>query len=512
MILYLVLLVVIKNKYFLFLLVLFVFTRLIPISGGRFPFAYDNAKDSLVLMQAWVFYKPPLLGAVTSLEGLWQGPGWYYILFPLNLFFSFHPFASVLTVVALGIFTLCLFYKHLGKVEATLYTTSSAIITTQQTAWSPYLTSFSTAWILVLLKLLKKRPETKQLVFLALSTALLFHAEIAFGFVFAPIILYVLVKKGIKPSPKQLMLTILAFILTFVPQLIFELRHNFLQTKGVLYFLSNFSEQTAKIQGEAKNGILHYSEVFSQVAQNLFSSITPIYITTSQYFVIILTLVFFIALYKTANNKNLNKIILTILLTTTFLFFLLPFKSFYLVGLVPFWIYGFAQLIKLATDRQQKIILTLFVLLALLETVLSSRRYQKYSQTTNILFAQKIAAVEKAYELTNNSPFVSYHYLPEVYDYTYQHIYQYIAHSTSRSLPVEYSYSSGESEYMQTLKTMGSNEDPVYTVLIVEKDERPQFFPTWWNNQTRGKVLVNKTSINSVLTVYLFKDAEIQNQ
>ena len=69
------------------LLAFFIILRLYPIWGNNFPFAYDNAKDSLALLQMFIFKKPMLLGAVTSLDGLWQGPFWYYILFPLNLLY-----------------------------------------------------------------------------------------------------------------------------------------------------------------------------------------------------------------------------------------------------------------------------------------------------------------------------------------------------------------------------------------------------------------------------------------
>src|SRR6185369_8134833 len=107
-----------KRVLFVCLLVFFLIIRLYPITNDRFPFAYDNAKDSLSMMNMWETKRPTLLGPVTSLEGLYQGPLWYYVALPLNVLLSFHPFASVLTVLVVAALSLFLLYTYMGFWEA----------------------------------------------------------------------------------------------------------------------------------------------------------------------------------------------------------------------------------------------------------------------------------------------------------------------------------------------------------------------------------------------------------
>src|SRR5260221_497639 len=160
------------------LLVLFaLLLRIVPILHNNFPFAYDNAKDSLAMMDMWQTHRPVLLGATTSIDGLFQGPAWYYLALPLNVLMHFHPFASVLTVIILGMMSIMLLYKVLGKWEAFLFTISAGIISTQQTAWVPYLTVFPAILALIALLRLKKKVSSASVVLLFLSASLMFHTE-----------------------------------------------------------------------------------------------------------------------------------------------------------------------------------------------------------------------------------------------------------------------------------------------------------------------------------------------
>jgi hypothetical protein len=486
------------------LLFFFVFSRLFPIWLNNFPYAYDNAKDSLVLAQIWIHKKPALLGAVTSLEGLYQGPFWYYALFPLNIIFGFHPLASILTVVILGMLTTWLFWKYLGRLEAFLYTVSSVVIPTHQTAWSPYLTMFSTAWALVILTRLKQKPKTSHLILLGLSTSVLFHSQTAYGVVFSLLLVIVLLLKKIKPAIRQSALAILAFLIPFTPQLVFEIRHDFLQTRSVIRFLTNYQHEAARVQIN-QTGLARIWEVATYIASNGWESLLPYRLAIPP---ILLTGLMALLLFALINQKKgplktqVKTIILPMILGPLFLYSFLPVKSFYLVGLTPFWIWAGAQLIKTKLQFLSRPLVVVFLGLAIITVFVSRSRYLTLAQTDRILFEPKRKAVEKAYQLAGNQPFTSYHYLPEVYDYPYQHIYQFTARQKKRPLPVEYCYAPGETAYMQTRKMPASAEPAQYTILIIEKDERPQFFPQWWGKMTQGKKIVKKEEINQAITVY----------
>ena len=491
------------------LLAFFIILRLYPIWGNNFPFAYDNAKDSLALLQMFIFKKPMLLGAVTSLDGLWQGPFWYYILFPLNLILGFHPIASVLTVIALGGLTLWLFWKYVGKLEAILYSSSPLVILTQQTSWSPYLTMFSTAWILILLILIKKKINTSQSMLIAFSLAVMFHAEIAFGLVFAICLLIVFVVKKLKINFKQVLLALAVFVITFIPQITFDLRHDFLQSKSVIRFVANYNQEGRKVW-ENQTGINRIFEVVKGFGDNVTESIFPLRGVNEPVSVFIMVGLIGLMIIKFRSNKETLRLVLPFIVGSFILYLFLPFKSFYLIGLAPIWIYAFSKLFKQSLPKAVTPLVIIFLTISTIGMLYSRVDYQRFAKTSRILFEQKNEAVEKAYELTEGKPFVSYQYVPEVYDYTYQLIYQYTSLQEKRPVPVEYSYASGETSYMQTKKIKYDGaEDAAYTILIVEKGETDIFFPTWWDNQTRGKEIIDTQKINDAITVYkLISDNE----
>lgn len=482
------------------LLFLFFLLRLYPIWGGNFPFNYDNAKDSLVIMQMGVFGKPALLGAATSLPGLWQGPFWYYVFFPLNLLFSYHPFASVLTVIFLGALTLYLFYRYLGLLEATIYTVSFLFVSSEQTAWSPYLTIFATAWSLIILTLIKKKPKTVHLVLLALCGSTLFHSEIAFGVVFVSLLILTLFMKKVRPTAKQIFLSVLSFFAPFVPQVVFEFRHGFLQTNAVVRFVTNFSQESSFIQGNTV-GFARLWEVGEYLGENFLNSISPVFINLSTLPSVVIVLAFLISIFKIKTKKDRAILVNSMpFVLGSFLFYLLlPVKSFYLAGLAPFWIYLVAFLVRKV--KQVRLFVVVFIVWGIFEMFSSKARYDELSNVDRILFAPKLMAVNTVYEMAQGRPFSSYQYVPEVYDYTYQLIYQYASLKEKRQVPVEYTYLPGEISYMQTekIKREGSTAG---TFLITEKVMSDQFFDSWWEKITRGRKIGEEKKINNVISVY----------
>lgn len=486
------------------LLIFFILLRLFPIWGNNFPYGYDNAKDSLVLMEMWQYKKPALLGSVTSLEGLYQGPFWYYVLFPLNIILGFHPFASVLTVIILGVFTTYIFWKYLGKLTAFLYTVSAAVIPTHQTAWSPYLTMFSTAWVLVILSMLKQKVSTLHLILLSFCVSILFHAEIAFGVVFTILLIVIFILKKIHLSLKQIFLMIFIFLIPFIPQILFEMRHEFLQTHSVIRFFTNYQNEAGRIQGNQK-GFLRIAEVATYIANSGLESILPYHLQTFPVTLVILMCTFLLVLVKVTNDqlkKQIRTIILPMILGSFLLYLVLPIKSYYLIGLTPFWIFGFSKLIELEFKFLYKPVVIIFLIVATISMIISRDQYRILAYKSRILFEPKRQAVEAVYEFAKGRSFTSYQYVPEVYDYTYQHIFQYTSLAKKRELPQEYSYAPHESAYMSTKKMQGSHNQPVYTMLIVEADERPQFFPLWWDKITARKKILKMQKINEAITIY----------
>ncbi|MBN1169252.1 hypothetical protein JXA63_05170 [Candidatus Woesebacteria bacterium] len=500
------------DKGFLFLGLWFLILRLLPIWMDKFPFNYDNAKDSLAIMQMWTFRKPALLGAVTSMEGLYNGPLWYYIFFPLNLILNFHPIASVLTVNLVGIITLWLVWRYIGKFEAFMMTVSLSVITIMQTAWYPYLTFFPVTWVYIIFtKLNKKKPSTLLLMLLAISVSTMFHAQIAIGVLFVVLVPVILLLNMIVPSKKQAVLMIVGFLLGFMPQLIFEFRHDFLQTRSVYRFIRNFGSEAAEI-GQNVKGLGRVLEVLKYYSNNFIGSITPYPLSANKILPAIFILVFVyitIKRFDTFRKEKSVKVIIQIILGSMILHLILPVKFYYLIAYTPLWIFLFSKLIKTYPKAVKTFVVFIFVGISIFHLRTMLINYNNLSKESRILFEPKLKAVREVYGLSVGEAFSSYHYVPELYDYTYQFIYQYLSASEGKRFPVDYAYAPNVPPYMITKKLKGDNVQPSFTMLIVEEDERWELYDRWFNDVTQGKKVVQTCKVNGQIDLYKLVDENL---
>ncbi|PWU22844.1 hypothetical protein C5B42_04990 [Candidatus Cerribacteria bacterium 'Amazon FNV 2010 28 9'] len=456
-------------------------------------------------MEMWQQHKPALLGPVTSLEGLFQGPLWYYIALIPNVIFSFRPIASVLTVIFFGLITLWVLYRYKGKLVTLLYTTSVAVVSTQQTAWTPYIIMFSSLFAFLSLEHLKKsKLTTRWWIMLCIAIATMFHFEIAYAIVFTSLFVVLIITQKLKLTVRQLIIGLFIALISCVPQAIFEVKHQFLEIKSILFFITHFSSAKNAVQSNA-HGLARIGEIASYTASSAINAILPFTLPIPT-FLETLLLISFLFLYWRYTKRSTRSWISLYFLSGTFLVYLiLPAKPFYFISLTPLWIFMAVDLVRVL-KHQQKIILTcLLVFSSVIFAFYNKAQYQHLATTTTILLSPRIAAVHAAYALTNNEPFSSYQYVPEVYDYTYQQIYLYTSKLYNRPLPIEFSYKPGESAYIPQKHVTASMAQPAFIVLIVEKDDRPQFFPVWWKQMTQGMNIVGQQQINDSITVYVMK-------
>lgn len=487
------------------LLILFFFflaVRFVPIAHDRFPFAYDNAKDSLSMMNMWETKKPTFLGPVTSLEGLYQGPLWYYIALPLNILLSFHPFASVLTILVIASTSFFLLYTYMGFWEAFLFATGTGFITTTQTAWAPYIIIFPVLFLMSWIWKQKKILSTGDTVLIACALGSLFHFEIAFGIVFLPLFFLSVWRTRITIRRKQLVIGLLVFLLFFVPHGLFEIKHQFLQTRGVIHFITHFKEQQAVVTNNLR---------FPQRVGNLTSSllgtlpqaVVPVSHTLATPILVIAVFFYSVRIYKRSqpDKKRIQTIVLPILIGIFLLYLILPFKPFYLVSLLPMWILLIGSYLRRLPKSLQTVLVVSIVILSLSQMRQSAFSYERLEQTDFFLLSSREKAVETAYSLVDGRPFASYQYVPEVYDFTYQEIFLSSAKTAHRTLPTEFGYLPGQTAYNPW--NLRAEHTSQLQTLIVEKDERPQFFPAWWDTMTKGREIISTVNVNDVITVYL---------
>lgn len=206
---------------------------------------YLSARDMLLTGNI------PLVGIASSHPWLHQGALWTYMLGALFWLFGFNPFVGAYFSVALGVLGVLgmymlgstLFSKRVGFIAATLFATSPLIVATDRI---PYHTSpiplFTMLFIYFLYRWLRGNKLFLPLIIFSLG--ILYNLEIAtslLGIIVVVTWLYGYVyaenwARGIF-SPKIITLSLVAFIFSMLPMLIYDFGHNFPQTLGFIAWL-----------------------------------------------------------------------------------------------------------------------------------------------------------------------------------------------------------------------------------------------------------------------------------
>src|SRR5260370_9955451 len=92
------------------LLLLGTLYRLILTFDNNFFFTMDNARDMVDVREMVVLKKPRLVGPTSAIEGVYDGPLWYYLLAVPFILSGGDPYSSIILHVLLwfifGIFLL----------------------------------------------------------------------------------------------------------------------------------------------------------------------------------------------------------------------------------------------------------------------------------------------------------------------------------------------------------------------------------------------------------------------
>ena len=495
---------------------LYVLNRLPLLFFQTFAFTFDHGKDSLAVMDLVTSLSPKLIGPWTSIPGLYFGPGWYYLLAPLYWLLNFHPFAGPLTMMLLGLVQLIVVYKYFGKLAALIVVATPLWFMTTTSAWNPYPLTLITWLILVLLNRLKISPTTKRTwLFLGLSMGFGFHFSTAFAVLYPILVAISLWLRKIKVTSVLGLICLVGFLLPFIPQFAFEIRHNFSETKAVLtYVRGDVSIETQTRPNPLTVLYLATSEVKSAV----FAGITGTQLEDK------LWLLCFVTTIIWASNKYLRKLrsplfiplveFLTWLLLSVFWFSATHYNSWYVLGIMPVVVVLFTQLSRQAP----RLLVGIWVMVLVCSPFISVTRIfldsGRFSANRSFL-PVKLKTIETVYEIAGDKPFTSYQYAPHIYDFDWQYLYFWHAANGER-LPSEFAYEPNVVPYI-TEKTDLLNHfvrvidvrKPELIFYIVEKPIYPSQLVDWWQRQQFERI-VETIKISNEVTLYVAEPKVVQ--
>lgn len=500
-----------KNLILLFLLIFALAVRAGYLIDGVIPFSFDHGKDALAVMHLVATKSPVLIGPWTSIPGLYFGPGWYYLLAPAFLISNFNPISAVSMMVLLILVQIWLAYKYFGKYAALIIATAPFWITISTSAWNPYPMTLISLVILILLKLTDKSGilTPKNAFLFGITASFGFHFSAAFAIFYPFIILGILLATKIRISLKVIFFALIGFVLPFLPQIAFEFRHEFVQTKAVIQYFklgeSNaFSFEkiwsvTTATFGELKNSIM---PEFRTLPANFSKSIQSLLLFVLGFAWILLL------------KKQLK---VTTLYTKYFLFFLIiPLIGFFFLHFNLWYVYAIAPsliiLVGHLVNKSNRIIKYAFVILLVATPIASYQFYysgNKAELSANRGFLPiKLEAINEIRTRANGRPFSSYHYVPDIYDFSYQYLYL-MQGFENKMIPVELSYKPNSPVYVtqkaEILEQLPSSTkpptNPEVIFYIVEKPDNTEFLDSWWQEQKFGKIVDSK-ELSSTITLY----------
>lgn len=428
---------------YLIMFIVSLFFRLLPILNGNFWFTFDNARDYLWVRDIVILHKPYLIGPWSSLKGVFFGPAWYYLLTIPFVIFQGDPTGGTL-LVTLSL----LFSSTIGFLFAyyTFQSTRLALLVAFFLLFSTNLIEYSfvpffanmlpivTIFLIICLYKVEDRPMVN-MVFSMILLGLCFSFEPMYGLAASGgifIYLFVLWRRQ-RVKLKYLMVGSVFFLIPFLPQIIFELRHEFMQTKAILSYAQGYNRS---LEGylPLRSRIVNRIELFAVTWRRTFGEN---WLTSGFFFG--MAYMFFLGTDRLVSpSSRVNRLLLLIgcLLVGMFIVLVLyreEAKAWYVTGLPVLY----ALLMSLVFDRimnvsiQSKYLSLLLLCIFFVVSVKPLSSIEQYRQKKLIpdpsIFANEEQVIDYIYHDANGKGFTVYTYTPGVYDYPYQYLFWWYA-------------------------------------------------------------------------------------
>lgn len=232
-----------KNLFLCLILLSAIFLRFYNLEDSLM-FQGDQGRDALVVSSIFKDLDPVFIGPVTSIGNMYLGPFYYYFMLPF-LFLSYpSPMGPVYGVAAVSVLTVFLFFKIVKKLFkdkvaylATIFLTFSAgVVNLARFSWNPNLAPFFSL-LMFYFTYLSWQKNSKYWILVALCFGILIqlHYVTLLAISGAGIVLLLQIfEKGKNKDKltKHVLLAIAVFILTLTPLVLFDYKHDFLNTKS----------------------------------------------------------------------------------------------------------------------------------------------------------------------------------------------------------------------------------------------------------------------------------------
>lgn len=470
----------------LLLLVSFLF-RILPIFTSQIFFWFDQGLDIVLTRQLVIDGDITLTGRYSGLAGVLMGPLWTWVLAIPFVLSGGNPNANVVFFSLVCIVSIVLTYFFLKKFInphsavfvfvflcfAPIYTYGSQIVA------SPHPLIFLFVFFIWFCYQIYALNKTLYFVPLGLLIGVFFQLEIGFAiFTFPVLVLLTLAFKRHKIIiDKFFYLGILVLGLTFLPQLFFDLRHDFLISSSLLNFLTGKSQSLYGTSAPLPERFLSRLGSFREDFIGFALFIEPMVL---KLFLLAISLIgwFLIIKNRLTREINLAKILLITLLGFFIGFTLYPgpLWTWYRSGL-PI-VYILLLVIPIGIVWRKIKLLGFLSLILVVISIYQALNMGGVSDTDNANLKNQLAAIDYVYKNANGRPFSYYIYTPPVYDYVWQHHFYWYGQKKYDYMPKNHQVGVPLLGTGPDKKPPSKNEGLFYLIMEPDK-ERPWQIDGW---------------------------------
>ncbi|MBI5123785.1 glycosyltransferase family 39 protein [Candidatus Roizmanbacteria bacterium] len=408
-----------NNWLLIIVLVIGVFLRFYRLTGFV-TFLGDQGRDAIIIKRILTGEHFPAIGPPTSIGQIYLGPFYYYFIALWLLLFNFNPIGLVIGVAFFSSLYLLinylivkeLFDKKVALISTILLSFSSVLIDFSRFSWNPnFLPLFTLLTIYFVIKSLK----TNKWYYFVLSGAFLsFAIQLHYLalFLIPPIaILYLLSLRSLKQLISQsfnYLISASAFLFFSFPLIIFDLRHQFLNTKSFI----------ALFQSSGTSSLTKFNSLFDSF---YFLNLYSLNINLNKFLVYLLLFFLFLTFITIAKQKSHLK--------TFLLFFILimlgmslyngPKHPHYFGILYPLYYVIISYFFAFPKQSVWEKFLTIFFVLGFIFLNFQKYPYFRNSPNNQIVLAKNVA--QKIFDNVKKEKF-TVTALPEKYsDSTYRY-------------------------------------------------------------------------------------------
>ena len=432
------------NYLLLAILLLASFLRLFRLKD-LLGFWFDQGRDALVI---WDFIhkgKFFLIGPTTGIEGVFRGPWYYWLITPFYYLGKGNPVWPTVFLVLTSIVAIFVLYKlgkriggeKVGLLALTIATLSTYVIGSSRWLSNPtpmLLISVLLVW--AAFKFIEKKIWALPLIGFLIGMAMNFGSAMEIWYIPAILLIFILKRKCL-PNFKIIILSVLMFLLSFLPQMIFEMRHPGVLSGPIMKFL--FQEKNISIsfwQFLGSRISLYYQLISSKFWINGYTLFAPFFIT----FIYVL-----ISKWKRFWKEDLFKII--------FIFSVAPLigglifsgnggtlYDYYFTGYYLIWILLFSfVLLTISKSSLGKTVVIFFIICLIAKNAISykTQYYVSLDDPVTTTYSGQLKSIDWIYENAKGRDFNFDVYVPPVVPYEFDYFFKWYGASKYGKVPVE---------------------------------------------------------------------------